>query len=312
MSPATLPTPNVTTPPSAEELSKRLSLWKQHLGTAAMLPLHRLFGDRVREAFGILMYHRVAENVRGIPAPTWNVTPGRLRRQLSGLLKRGYEPWPLRRALAHHRQSSAVPRNAFVVTFDDGYANNCTQALPILRELNVPATVFLATSFLNTDKPFSSDDWSGAGDPRVPRDAWLPLTNAQCETLLDSGLIELGAHTHTHGDFRDRPDALREELGVCLEELHRRFGIGDATFAFPYGTRHLGYSGPILAQAAREAGMLCALTTEAELVTPHTDPFEWGRFTAENHDTAATLAAKLGGWFSFARDAWRRARGRTA
>ena len=51
-----------------------------------------------------------------------------------------------------------------------------------------------------------------------------------------------------------------------------------------------------MAEVARDAGLLCALSTEPELVLRNQDPFSWGRFPAEQHDTAATLAAKLGGW----------------
>ncbi|HUG92329.1 MAG TPA: hypothetical protein VML55_15930, partial [Planctomycetaceae bacterium] len=80
----------------------------------------------------------------------------------------------------------------------------------------------------------------------------------------------------------------------------------DATFAFPYGTKHLGFSGPDLSAAARDAGVLCSLTTEDELVTPGVDPFDWGRFTAEDVAPPVTLAAKLDGWYTAARTLWRR------
>ena len=43
-----------------------------------------------------------------------------------------------------------IPRKTFVVTFDDGYVNNLTQALPILTRLGVPATVFVATAYLDS------------------------------------------------------------------------------------------------------------------------------------------------------------------
>jgi hypothetical protein len=90
--------------------------------------------------------------------------------------------------------------------------------------------------------------------------------------------------------------------------LRDRFGLADATFAFPYGTRNLGFSGPELSAAAREAGVLCSLTTEDDLVTPDVDPFDWGRFTAEGDDTPVTLSAKLDGWYTAVRNVWRSVR----
>lgn len=267
-------------------------------------------GARSLGQFGILMYHRVAEPVKGQPKPTWNVTPARLRSQLTGLLKRGFQPWPLRKLIEYRRRRLPIAKNVFVVTFDDGYENNFTQAFPILRDLRVPATIFLATSFIGSDEPLPFDDWQAKGSPDVPPDAWQALSLAQCREMQASGLIELAAHTHTHQDFRGRPEALRDDLRGCLAFLRQNFNLTDATFAFPYGTRKLGYSGPAMAQAAREVpGILCALTTEAELASLGTDPFDWGRLTAEQSDTAATLAGKLRGWYSLLRQSLHSLRG---
>jgi len=255
----------------------------------------------VAGAFGILMYHRITPHVPGVPAPTWNVTPRGFRRQLAGLLKRGFRALPLREVLRHYREGKSVPPKTFVVTFDDGYANNYWHAWPILQELQIPATIFLATAYLDSQRPFPFDDWTSAGTAAVPREAWQPLSTRQCVEMQHSGFIELGAHTHTHGDFRNRPAALTEDLQRCLSVLQERFGLCEVTFAFPYGTRELGFSGPVLSEASRQAGVLCSLSTESELIMPQSDPFEWGRFTAEGTDTAATLAVKLSGGFEVVR-----------
>ena len=49
----------------------------------------------------------------------------------------------------------SLPPRAMCITFDDGYANNCEIALPILRERGIPATVFVATGFLNGGRMFN-------------------------------------------------------------------------------------------------------------------------------------------------------------
>ncbi|MFQ5730472.1 MAG: polysaccharide deacetylase family protein [Planctomycetaceae bacterium] len=294
--------------PSPGRLETALRSAAQQLAARSTAPFERLFGPQVDGAFGILMYHRTSHHYLGAPAPTWNVTPERFRRQMLGLLRRGFEPWPLRDILDHHQRRHPIPPRAFVVTFDDGHASNFHHAWPILRELNIPATIFLATAYLDSDAPFPFDDWAAVGSGRVERESWLPLTTRQCVEMHDGGLIELGAHTHTHADFRDRPDALRSDLATCLSELQTRFGYGDATSAFPYGTKRMGFSGPVPAAAAKRAGMLCSLTTESERVSPSTDPFDWGRFTAHGYDTAATLAVKLSGWYERLRNTWRRIR----
>jgi peptidoglycan/xylan/chitin deacetylase (PgdA/CDA1 family) len=109
-------------------------------------------------------------------------------------------------------------------------------------------------------------------------------------------LIELAAHTHTHDDFRGRPEDLRLDLQRNQQELRGRFGISRATFAFPFGMVREGFAGGAMSEVARDSGFQCALSTEPELIRRNQDPFSWGRFPAEQHDTAATLAAKVGGW----------------
>lgn len=255
--------------------------------------------------FGILMYHRVTDLVPGQPEPTWNVTPARFREQLTGLLQRGFQAWPLRKVLEYRRRHWLLPPRVFVVTFDDGYANNLTQALPILAELKVPATFFLATAFLGKSEPFPFDDWAAKGSPAVPADSWQPLSLNQCRELQASGLIELAAHTHTHQDFRGRLDDFRNDLRQCRAMLRDELGVAQPTFAFPYGTKKLGFSGPELARVVREVGFECSLTTEADLARIDGDRFDWGRFQVDQRDSAAVLVGKLSGWFSWLRDSGR-------
>jgi peptidoglycan/xylan/chitin deacetylase (PgdA/CDA1 family) len=234
------------------------------------------------------------------------VTPKRFRTQIGGLLRLGYVPQPLSKVLDWHREGRQIPTNWFVITFDDVYENVYSEAWPFLKEMQVPATLFLATAYLDSTNPFPFDDWRHSGQRGVSERHWKPITTWQCREMLESGLVELGAHTHRHEDFRGRPDELYQDLEICKAELGDRFGIQNPTFAFPYGTRSLGFSGPVLADSAKRAGLRCSLTTEDEQVFPNTDPFDWGRFTAEQYDTPRTLAAKLDGWFTCFKSLWTR------
>ena len=57
-------------------------------------------------------------------------------------------------SLVQALQAGRLPPNAVAVTFDDGYADNALQALPILEELEVPATFFVSTGLLDTGETF--------------------------------------------------------------------------------------------------------------------------------------------------------------
>ncbi len=101
-------------------------------------PLHR-------SALTILVYHRVlpvADPLRPgeVVAPTFD-------RQMR-LLSRACSVLPLREAIAALGRGT-LPARACCITFDDGYADNLTVALPILERYRLPATVFVATGYLD-------------------------------------------------------------------------------------------------------------------------------------------------------------------
>jgi peptidoglycan/xylan/chitin deacetylase (PgdA/CDA1 family) len=262
--------------------------------------LNKLLGRRAGDAPGSLTYHRIAPRIPGLPPPMHNVAPERFRQQITGLLARGFNAWPLRKLLDHHGQGRSVPRRTFAITFDDGYQCVYLNAWPVLRELRIPATVFVCTAFLDDSKPFPFDEWGMAYEDRAPADTFQPLTTAQCAEMQKDGLIELGAHTHTHQDFRNRPEAFREDLEASLDILRSRFAVENPTFAFPFGCPFKGYAADDLVAAAKATDVICGLTTESVVVDPASDPFRWGRFNVFSWDTGATLAAKLDGWYSWA------------
>lgn len=93
----------------------------------------------------ILIYHRVrpAHDCMRPGEPTATEFEWQMR-----LLQRHFNILPLSTAVPRLRQNRLPPR-ATCITFDDGYADNATVALPILRRLEIPATVFVASGYLN-------------------------------------------------------------------------------------------------------------------------------------------------------------------
>jgi len=55
-----------------------------------------------------------------------------------------------------HRNNAAIPENAVVITFDDGYRDNYTTVYPILKKYKMPATIFLTVNMIGTEKVFYS------------------------------------------------------------------------------------------------------------------------------------------------------------
>lgn len=271
---------------------------RHSLAAKAAVPFDWLLPSFYDQAFGILTYHRIAP---GLPAgPNLCVSPDQLELQLTGLLERGYRPTSLRELLQCHRQGKNYPEQAFVICFDDGYAGVHQHALPILKRLGAPATVFLPTGHIDTKGARPFDPW-GLEHPESPEEALRIVTTNECLEMQDSGLIELGCHTHMHEDMRDRLGDFCSDMEASVTLLESRFGVKNPLFSFPFGM-----TGSHMRSVVKEYGVSCALTTDCQLVTPGDDPYNWGRLGAEQYDTAATLAAKLRGTYSVIQNAYRR------
>jgi peptidoglycan/xylan/chitin deacetylase (PgdA/CDA1 family) len=106
-------------------------------------------GDRGR--LSILIYHRVLPEPD--PLLPGEVDSGTFHWHLQ-LVKRLFTPLPLSEAVSRLREGTLPPR-ALCITFDDGYADNATVALPMLREAGVPATFFVATEYLGGGMMFN-------------------------------------------------------------------------------------------------------------------------------------------------------------
>ena len=261
--------------------------------------MSEMLGPRETRAFGILAYHRIAAPIPGRPAPTWNVPPDRLRQQLQGLVDRGFRAWPLLNLQKLAAEGQPIPPKAFAVTFDGVYENFYLNALPILRQFNIPATVFMATAYLDSTEPFASDDWEEAGSGNVPFTAWRPISTEECREMLKCGLVEIGALAPATADIPGPAGELASDLRRERRILRERLGVEPVRVALPF-RRNAEASDDTtssLAAAAQEAGLACALVSEPRLVREGDTPFAWGRFLTDELDSAASLAAKLSGWY---------------
>src|SRR5215510_12205168 len=120
-------------------------LWKRRL---------RMWAER--NAVIILTYHRVIEqwdNVLEYSQPGMVVTVSTFERQLA-ILRQHFEVVTLDAVLANGHPSPGASRPRCVVTFDDGWRDNYDLAFPILRRHDIPATIFLTTDFIGTDRAF--------------------------------------------------------------------------------------------------------------------------------------------------------------
>jgi peptidoglycan/xylan/chitin deacetylase (PgdA/CDA1 family) len=93
----------------------------------------------------VLCYHRVL--AESDPMRPFEISRVQFESQMA-FLERGFNVLPLSEALSL-REQGRLPRRAVSITFDDGYADNATQALPVLKRYGLPATVFVACDYLD-------------------------------------------------------------------------------------------------------------------------------------------------------------------
>lgn len=111
-------------------------------------------------------------------------------------------------------------RPRVVITFDDGTDDFAEHAVPMLAERQLPATLYVATDFVEREVPF----W---GEGRAL--SWSALNDA-----LSSGVVDLASHTHTHALLDHlASDAIADELDRSIELIGERTGQTAVDFAYP-------------------------------------------------------------------------------
>ena len=223
-------------------------------------------------AAAVIMYHGVCEDSQLPPEVDFHLT----RSEFDGhmrMLKRRYAVVPLRELL-DRLESGEDLRKEIVITFDDGYRNNATEAHPILERHSLPYTVFLTTAHI------SSDTWlplnrlyalwhsgritgsrmkelraqiraqasSTAGrildglqtgltpaERKSGEDSFAMLTWDQIRSLAARG-VQFGSHTHTHCNMAvETREQQLAELLTARDLIHAETGEVPATFAYPFG-----------------------------------------------------------------------------
>ncbi|WP_246236476.1 polysaccharide deacetylase family protein [Actinomadura chibensis] len=167
----------------------------------------------------VLMYHSVDHFDEDPHLVT--VSPARFARQMAWLRARGLRGVGMRELLDAHAAGRA--RGLVGLTFDDGYADFVTRAVPALLRYGFGATVFVVSGRIGTYNAW--DD-----GPRKPL-----MTADQIRTAADAGM-EIASHGRYHVSLPGADDTeLREELEesrAVLEDLVEGPVTG---FAYPYG-----------------------------------------------------------------------------
>jgi peptidoglycan/xylan/chitin deacetylase (PgdA/CDA1 family) len=119
-------------------------------------------------------------------------------------------------------------RLAVSITFDDGYAENCQEAIPLLVQKRIPCTYFVTAGNVLSGEPFSHD---------LARGCRFPPNNAEQLRAMAAAGIEIGVHGYSHADLGEVHEEreLHREVVTSGEQLQDLLGRPMRYFAFPYG-----------------------------------------------------------------------------
>lgn len=198
----------------------------------------------------ILVYHQIAQAPpRGAPFRSLYVSPGAFARQMALLKALGYQGLSMGGLLPYLRGER---RGRVVgITFDDGYLNNLTQALPVLRRLGFSSTCYAVSDRLGGTNVWDADLGAGRGMAQVPL-----MDPAQLQAWVAGGQ-EVGAHTRSHAHLKALGEAAAlDEIAGSRQALEALLQQPVQHFCYPYGEY-----GPAHVAMVRAAGFATATTT---------------------------------------------------
>lgn len=176
--------------------------------------------EAARRASWTLMYHSVGDTSDDPYLIT--VSPDRLARQLRWLSRHGLTGVSMRELLAARAQGRAA--RLVGLTFDDGYADFLTEAVPLLRKYGHTATVFVLPGRLGGD-----NEWDERG-------ARKPLLDAGGVRAAEAEGMEIGSHGLLHLDLTAADDlTLAAEAAESRSRLAEITGTAPGGFCYPYG-----------------------------------------------------------------------------
>jgi peptidoglycan/xylan/chitin deacetylase (PgdA/CDA1 family) len=212
------------------------------------------------------MYHVIARPIPDARRPTLYVPRSELADEVRWLASRGYRAVTLKQVYDAWHGRATLPPRPIVLSFDDGYRSQYTNARPVLLARRWPGVLDLDLSNLGKS-------WG--------------LSQRLVRGLIAAGW-EIDAHSLTHTDLRYLDAAsLRREVAGSRAEIRNRFHVPADFFCYPAGL----YNARVIA-AVRAAGFLGA-TTVAFGLARSSEPFTLHRVRVDGGDRVAGLRRKL-------------------
>jgi peptidoglycan/xylan/chitin deacetylase (PgdA/CDA1 family) len=215
------------------------------------------------------MYHVINPPPAGAKFPGLYVSPQEFSAQMHALALAGFHAVTMDQMLANWTRGTPFPQGKpIVLSFDNGYQSQYTQALPVLRRLG----------------------WVGVENIQL---TGLPpsqggLSDGQVSGLVTAGW-ELDTQGISHADLITLgPSALHEQVAVARAEVERRYHVPVNWFCYPSGH----YNSTVLAEV-KAAGYVGSTTVVPGWASPSEDPYRLPRLRVLGGTSPRSLLAEL-------------------
>lgn len=198
----------------------------------------------------ILMYHYVeyVTDKKDTTRQLLNVAPHIFEAQLKSLLSANYTFITAKDLGQILDEKRLLPEKPVILTFDDSHRDFYYNVYPLLKKYNVKASMYVITDFLE-DSDF--------------------LTHAQLKEIVESNLVDIGAHTAHHVSLKGLPaSVVEEEVYRSKSMIEDEFHIKIVSFAYPNGDFDQQS-----ADIVRDAGFTTAVST-----IPGNEVGHWNRY----------------------------------
>ncbi len=231
-----------------------------------------------KSAVPILLYHRIEIVSPEADPSRLSISPKMFETQMRYLHKERYQCLSLNELLLLKAQKQPLAKKSFVLTFDDGYKDNFSNAYPIIKKYGFSATIFLVVDCLGQES-----NWQGAtGKMAAPLMNWTEILEMQ-----ENG-ITFGSHTHSHARLPLLSTAeIVYEVQNSKRVLEKNLGREITLFSYPYEALD-ERSVPIV----KDSGYLGACGFS---VTIKESNFNLWRVECRGTDTLAGFRLKLSG-----------------
>jgi peptidoglycan/xylan/chitin deacetylase (PgdA/CDA1 family) len=171
----------------------------------------------VSNSFVILTFHALDEQGSVI-----SFSPRLFKQGMAQLYERKFKSLSISDAVKYLRRDISLPERSFAITFDDGYQSVYREALPVLQQYGMTATVFLTVGRTK--------------QTRLPPMEGRPMLSwSEIKEMHRAG-IAFGAHTMTHPDLTRLPATFLEaEVLNSKRAIEDALGASVVTFAYPFG-----------------------------------------------------------------------------